>query len=177
MYETTPKKSNKAAHYTAALLLIAAFAAMLFSTMPNLPYRSVMQLAALVMLSFSILLITRYTLCTYSYSVIESNGEYDLTVTELKRKSRITVCRIGLEGIERVTLARRADKEQASKLKADSKGRKAYSYCVDLAPAEYIHILAEECGESITIKLSYDERLLEILQNAEKQNKQVNIQP
>lgn len=177
MYETTPKKSNKAAHYTSAVLLIAAFAAMFFSAMPNLPYRSIMQFAALVMLAFSILMMTRYTLCSYTYSVIEDEGEYDLTVAELKRKSRITVCRVGLAGITQVTLAKRADKEQTARLKTDSKGRKTYNYCVDLAPSEYIHVLTEECGEKITIKLSYDERLFEILQNAEKQNKQVNIEP
>lgn len=177
MYETIPKKSNKAAHYTSVVLLIAAFAAMFFSTAPSLPYRSVMQLAALVMLAFSILMMTRYTLCSYAYAVLERDGEYDLTVTELKRKSRITVCRIGLAGIEQVTLAKRADKEQSAKLKAASKGRKIYNYCIDLAPAECIYLLTEECGERIAIKLSYDERLLEILQNAEKQNKQINIEP
>lgn len=177
MYETTPKKSNKKAHYTSVVLLIAAFAAMFFSTWPQLPYRSLMQFAALVMLAFSILMMTRYTLSSYTYSVIEEDGEYDLTVTELKRKSRITVCRIGLSGITQVTLAKRADKGQLSKLKSDSKGRKTYNYFVDLAPAEYIHVLTEECGEQITIKLSYDERLFEILQNAEKQNKVTNIEP
>ena len=177
MYEVIPKKSNKAAHYTAVVLLIAAFAAMFFSAMPNLPYRSVMQFAALVMLAFSILMMTRYTLSSYVYAIIEEDGEYDLTVAEIKRKSRITVCRIGLVGITQVTLARLADKEQAEQLKAAAKGRKTYNYCVDLAPAEYIHLLTEECGEKITIKLSYDERLFEILQNAEKQNTQVNIEP
>jgi hypothetical protein len=177
MYETVPKKSNKAAHYTSAVLLVAAFAAMFFSASPRLPYRSVMQLAALVMLAFSILMMTRYTLCSYAYSVIEEDGGYDLTVTELKRKARITVCRIGLGGITAVTLAKRSDKEQSAKLKSDSQGRKTYNYCVDLAPAEYIHLLTEECGERIVIKLSYDERLFEILKRAEDQNKQVNIEP
>lgn len=177
MYEVIPKKSNKAAHYTSAVLLIAAFAAMFFSASPKLPYRSLMQFAALIMLGFSILMMTRYTLCSYAYSIIEEDGEYDLTVTELKRKARITVCRVGLGGITQLTLAKRADKEQADKLKADAKGRKTYNYCVDLAPAEYIHLLTEECGEKIIIKLSYDERLFEILKRAEEQNKQVNIEP
>ena len=114
MYEVIPKKSNKAAHYTSAVLLIAAFAAMFFSASPKLPYRSLMQFAALIMLGFSILMMTRYTLCSYAYSIIEEDGEYDLTVTELKRKARITVCRVGLGGITQLTLAKRADKEQSS---------------------------------------------------------------
>ena len=176
MYETTPAKSNRKAHSVAAILLIAAFAAMFFSALPNLPYRSVMQFAALVMLAFSILMMTRYTLSSYVYAIIQDEDGYDLTVSEIKRKSRITVCRIGLAGIEQVTLATSADKELTAKLKADSKGRKTYNYCVDLSPAKYVHVLTEECGERITIKLSYDERLFEILKNAESQNKQADIQ-
>lgn len=178
MYEVTPTKSNRRAQYTSAVLLIAAFSAMLFSTLPNIPYRSVMQFSALVMLSFSILMLTKYSFSSYVYSVIQSaDGEYDLTVTELKRKSKITVCRIGLNGIEQVTLAKRADREQTAKLKEKSNGRKTYVYCVDLSPAEYIHLLTEECGESLVIKLSYDERLFDILKSAESKNKEVNIEP
>ncbi len=175
MYEVTPNKSNRRAHYTAAILLIAAFTAMFFTAIPGLPYRSIMQFASLVMLAFSILMMTRYTLCSYSYAIILDEDEYDLTVSELKRKSRITVCRVGLSGIEQVTLAKSADKEQSAKLKGDSKGRKTYNYCVDLSPAEYIHVLTEECGERIAIKLSYDQRLFEILKRAESKNKETNI--
>ena len=164
MYEVTPKKSNKAAQYTSVTLLISAFAAMVFSGIPGIPFRAVMQFLALVILSLSILLMTRYTLCAYSYAIVsDHSGGYDLTVTELKRKSRITVCRIGLSGIEQVTLAKSADKALSANLKELSKGRKAYNYCIDLAPAQYIHIISEECGEALVIKLSYDERLFSIL--------------
>lgn len=175
MYKVTPQKSNRVAPYTSGVLLIGAFLAMFFSTL-EIPYRSVMQLIALIMLSFSVLMLTRYTLASYSYAVIQNaDGECDLVVTELKRKSGITVCRIGLRGIEDVTLAKRADKALTAKLKERSKGRKSYNYSIDLAPAEYIHILTEECGESLTIKLSYDERLFAILKDAATKNNEPNI--
>ena len=164
MYETTPKKSNNTARSLSIMLLVIAFAAMIFSGIPGIPFRSVMQLIALVMLAFSILLLTRYVLSSYSYAVAsDRDGSLDLTVTELKRKSRITVCRISLSSIEKITLAKSADKDLAAKLKADSKGKKSYNYCIDLAPAKYIHVIANECGEELVIKLSYDKRLFSIL--------------
>ena len=164
MYETTPNKSNNKARSLSILLLITAFAAMMFSGIPGIPFRSVMQLISLVMLAFSILLLTRYVLSSYSYAVVSKReGGFDLTVTELKRKSRITVCRISLSSIEKITLAKSENKELAARLKALSKGKKSYNYCIDLAPEKYIHIVSNECGDELTIKLSYDKRLFSIL--------------
>lgn len=167
MYETTPNKSNNKARSLSILLLITAFAAMMFSGIPGIPFRSVMQLIALVMLAFSILLITRYVLSSYSYAVVSKReGGFDLTVTELKRKSRITVCRISLSSIEKITLAKSENKELTARLKALSKGKKSYNYCIDLVPEKYIHIVSNECGEELVIKLSYDKRLFSILSEA-----------
>ncbi len=167
MYEITPKKSNNTARSLSIILLVTAFAAMIFSGIPRIPFRSVMQLISLVVLAFSILMMTRYVLSSYSYAVISGDeGGFDLTVTELKRKSRITVCRIALSGIEKVTLAKSSEKELVATLKEYAKGRKTYNYCIDLAPQKYIHILANECGEELVIKLSYDKRLFSILSDA-----------
>lgn len=176
MYEITPKKSNNKGAYTAAVLLIAAFAAMMFSKIPNLPYRSVMQLAAMVMLAFSILMMTRYTLSAYSYAITPTRGaeEFDFTVTELKRKSHITVCRISLSSIEKVALVKASDKKLSAKLKASAKSRKRFNYCIDVAPSQYIYLFAEECGESIALKLSYDKKLYSILKEAAARNTQSN---
>ena len=174
MYEITPQKTNRRAHYISAILLIAAFISMFASNLPNLPYRSVMQFSALVMLSVSVLMIIKYTLSSYSYAIIKDGDGYDLTVSELKRRSNITVCRIALDGIEQITLASRSDKDLCTKLTEASKGTKTYNYTVDLAPAEYIHLITNECGERITIKLSYDKRLFEILEGYRSEKNQVN---
>lgn len=161
MYEITPKRTNKAASYTSAAMIFTAFAAMLFSGISWLPYRSLMQLAALVILGFAILILVRYVLTVYVYAIIPTdNGGYDLTVTEARRKSRITVCRISLSGIES---ARTEDAKDKKALSEKAKGYKVFNYCVDLAPAEYYCIFAEECGEKILLKLTCDDEFIDII--------------
>lgn len=161
MYEIIPQRTNKAATYTSAVMLITAFAAMFFSGISWLPYRSIMQLASLVILAFAILILIRYVLTRYIYCVIPTDGgDFDLTVTEAKRKSRITVCRISLSGIERVTVI---NSEKKKTLPEMTKGYKVFNYCVDIAPERYCCVFAEECGEKLVLKLSYDEQLFAIL--------------
>jgi len=164
MYEIIPPKSNKSAQYFSIVLLVSAFAAMFFSSAIQPSYRSIIQFVSLVMLAFSILLMTRYVLSGYSYAIVKDDDEgYDLTVTELKRKSRITVCRISLSGIERVELVG-ADNKKA--ISSDSKKYKRFNYCVDLKPARYMCVFCEECGEKFAINLSFDQKLFDILSAA-----------
>ena len=161
MYEITPKKTNKAALYTASIMIITAFLAMLFTTIPNLPYRSVMQLASVLILGIALMILGRYVYRTYSYAVIQTDeGKLDFTVTEIKRRSSITVCRIGLSGIEKVV---KVTKENKKSTNSERAGRKVFNYCVDMSPAEQYYIFCEECGESLLIKLSPDEPLFELL--------------
>ena len=161
MYETTPKRTNKAASYTSTILFITAFAAMMFSGISWVPYPSIMQLAAIVALGFAIMLLIRYTLTSYIYSIIiTDDGKYDLTVTEARRKSRITVCRVSLSGIEKTEIINAENKKE---LKAQIEGRKVFNYCIDLAPAKFLCIFGEECGEKYAIKLSCDDGLEDII--------------
>ncbi len=169
MYDITPQRTNKAAPYTSAAMFITAFAAMLFSGISWLPYRSVMQLASLVILAFAILILIRYVLTGYIYSIVSADeGKYDLTVTEARRKSRITVCRISLSRIKKTVKINAENKKTVQEM---TKGYKVFNYCVDMSPAEYCCVFAEECGEKLVIKLNYDKRLFDILsQSVESAN-------
>ena len=161
MYEFSPKKTNKKGQNISAILFITSILAMFFSNIPNLPYRSVMQVIALVMLSVAVMLLGRYVFKTYTYAVIQNDdGSYDLTVTEIKRKSRITVCRIGLSGIEEAVIVKVSDSKE---MKKKSSGRKSFNYCVDMSPEECCYIFCDECGEKLLIKLQADSTLFNIL--------------
>ena len=165
MYDFIPPKSNKTADYTSAALLIISLVAMLFSKLPSLSYRWIMQLAALLMLATALMLLGRFVFKRYQYSLIaKDDGGFDLTVTEIARRSRITVCRISLSGIESASLIAGSDKAAKKDIRKRSSGRKVFNYCVDMSPAKYICIFANECGESLLIKLSYDSALFEILE-------------
>lgn len=161
MYEVFPKKSNKNVQTVLIALIAMAAATMLVSCMPNIPFRSLLQLAGVGFLVAVLAVMGRYIFSTYIYAIVDDGkGGYDLSVTEIKRKSRITVCRISVSGIDRVVRIGRA--ERAS-LDADMKGRKRFNYGVDIAPAELCCIFAEECGERVAIFLSVDDKLIELL--------------
>lgn len=161
MYEIIPKRTNKAPEYVCFIMIITAFLAMFFTTLPSLPFRSLMQLGALILLGVALMLLGRYVYKAYAYAIIQTDeGELDFTVTELKRRSRITVCRIGLNGIEKIV---KVTKENKKEIEAERRGRKVFNYCVDMSPTEEYYIFSEECGESLLIKLSPDEKLFELI--------------
>lgn len=161
MYEVFPKKKDSVARNLAAVLFIIAVIAMYISTLPGLPLRSIVQLLSVGLMIAGLLVMGRYIFTSYAYAVTATDNEgLDLTVTEIKRRSRITVCRISVSGIECVEILKRGEKDRLAKLR---KGRKVFDYRVDMSPAQYCCVVANECGEEVTIKLSYDERLISIL--------------
>ncbi len=164
MYDIIPSKSNKTADYTSAALLIISLIAMFLSKIPSLHYRWIMQLASITMLAVALMLLGRFVFKRYQYSLRESeDGRCDLLVTEVTRRTQVTVCRISLSGIERVKIASATDKSSKRDIRGSSSGRKVFNYCVDMRPAKYLCVFAEECGEPLLIKLSYEDTLLEML--------------
>ena len=166
MKEFFPKRSNSLSKQVIMGLFIISLAAMFFSTVPNLPYHSIMQLFSLIVLAFAIALLGRYEFKTYVYAISEGeNGNLDLTVTEIKRRSRITVCRVGLNGIKEVI---DVTKDNKKKLKETLRGRKTFNYCIDMAPSHSCCVVTEECGEELVIYLSHISELYDILSSYAK---------
>ena len=161
MYEVFPKKKDSTARNLAAILFIVAVIAMYISTLPGLPLRSLVQLLSVGLIAFGLVIMGRYIFSSYSYAVVRTDeGGCDFIVTEIKRRSRITVCRISVSGIESVEVLKKGEGERLAALK---KGRKSFDYRVDMMTDRYCCILANECGEAVAIKISYDERLISLL--------------
>lgn len=166
MYEYIPQGSNKNAKNIISLLILGGFAIMLFTMMAeNVPFKWVLQLIGLVLMAVGVLLMTRYVSRSFIYRVDTTDEGTDLTVIELQRKSRITVCRISLSNIKDVHVMSISDKEQEKALVSAFKtdGRKRFNYCIDLNPEKFMWIVADECGEEVAVKLTYDEKLCEII--------------
>ena len=164
MYEFTPKKSNNN-DGLALIALVATTLLFMFLSSLDFPYRSLMQLLAIMFLTLSLALLGRYRFRTYSYTLApDGQGAYDLCVTEITRRSRITVCRISTRSIERALLGTSENKKQ---LRSDVKYRKRFDYCIDLIPKRKICIFSNEGGEQIYIELSECAGLLELLTPAE----------
>ncbi len=161
MYEVQPKKTNNLAANLSLVLIFGGILAMYFSSLPSIPFRPVMQTVSLLIIAFAIMLLGRYVFKSFSYSIVDTEGDgLDFTVTELKRRSRITLTRVSLSGISEIIPLKSDAKEIMAKKK---KGRKSFNYCVDLCPKESYLILCEECGEKYAIRISADEKLITLL--------------
>ena len=173
IFEFTPEKNTKKLSLVTGLLIIGA-AVLMAATMitENLPYRWAIQLLALGMLAMGIFFTTRYVMKSYVYAVIKTDDGNDFTVTEIQGRHTITVCRIGLSGIERAVVVHSADREADSAVKKQIRAekRKHFNYCADLFAEKYMCLFVNECGEELAIKLSYDECLDFLADGAQEEN-------
>jgi len=167
MYEYTPKKENNKAAHLILLLLIGGFLLLGVTTaLPALPFRWVFQIVGIAFIGVAVYLYTRYFARTFSYAVVpREDGSYDLTVTECQRKSRITVCRLSLAGIERIEVVTTAERERKKALKKELRagGRRLFDYTVNLAPAKVCYLSATECGQEVAICFEPDGQMLRLL--------------
>lgn len=167
-YEWIPTKSNQKARNTVIVLFFGALALMLIPTaFPTLPFRWVIQLLALVLLTAGIFMTTRYLTKMFFYRIVGEGEELDLTVTEASAngKRQVTVCRVGLSGIRRLVILDvtkpEIEKEERALLKKSH--TKQFDYRADLCPAKSILLIVEEGGEELCLFLSYEERLASYL--------------
>jgi hypothetical protein len=153
-------------------LFIAALVLLAFSVIFILPYEGIYQALSTCFFTFSVLIITRYLLKGFVYDVKESSEGYDLSVTEVRGKSSITVCRVSLSNIEAIETLKINEKEKKRSLrkKAVKEGRKTFSYFPDMLPQNECLVFVTECGEPYLLKLAADETLINILVNAQKDN-------
>lgn len=169
MYEWIPQKNNKKAQKTTLLLFGGAAVLMAFPMLfSDLPYRWILQLISLGLLTAAIFMMTRYIMRIYIYRILNlENGNLDLTVTEAKSGGRgqITVCRIALTGIRKCVCADDSPDSEGNRLLANKKKerKKIFDYCADLHPVQSIVLVAEEGGEELILRLSYDPTLFDLL--------------
>lgn len=168
LYEFTPKKNTKKLGMITGVLIIGAAVLMLFTILfgEKMPYRWTIQLLSLLMLALGVFITARYIMKSYSYAVIEDNGQLDLAVTEMQGRHTVTVCRIALSGIEELRTLEAGDKSTGTEVKNKIRRekRKSFNYCGDLLDEKCVCIFTVECGESLAIKISYDGRLVEMLE-------------
>ena len=161
-YEWIATKSNKLARNLVFVLIVGAFALMLIPVaIPTLPYRWVVQLIALCLMTAGIFITTRYLTKLFIYRIVSAGDGWDLTVTEAASngKRQITVCRVGLSGIRRLWIldSQEAEKKERESLKKDR--IKQFDYRPDLRPEKSMLVLVEEGGEELALYLAYEEKL------------------
>lgn len=170
LYEFTPKKNTKKLGMITGVLIIGAAVLMLSTILfgEKMSYRWTIQLLSLLMLAVGVFITARYIMKSYSYAVIEDNGQLDLTVTEMQGRHTVTVCRIALNGIEELRTLEAGDRSAGNEVKTKirQEKRKSFNYCGDLLDEKCICIFTVECGEALAIKISYDSELVKILEQS-----------
>jgi hypothetical protein len=169
LFEFIPEKNIKKLHRLVGACLFGALALMAVTAIfREMAYRWAVQLLSVGLLMMGVFILTRYIMKSFVYAVIRTDRGDDLTVTEVQGKHRITVCRIALEGIERIIVVEQGDKQTDAQIKQTCKEqkRKRFNYCADLLDEKYICVFANECGESLAIKLSWGEQLEKMLGDA-----------
>ena len=163
MYEYTPqKKTSKAKSAAVCLIVGAAVLLLTVSLIDGIAYKGIFQLISFFILGLGILFATR-SMKSFTYRITApSDSGSDLTVTEVQGRSKITVCRISLSGISEAVVCDRAElKRQKARIRRER--RKFYSYTADILEERTIVVHAVECGEEVSLILSYDEALLSFI--------------
>ena len=168
-YSQKTKCSNNIASIAAATLFIGGLIFLAFVVVFTLPYEGVYQSISILLLTLSLLILNRYKLKSFLYCVKDTGSGYDLTVTEIKGKTSITICRVSLSNIEQVE---RINDKNSSELKSKAKEehRKIFSYSPDIAPKDECWVFVTECDEPYLLKLCADDTLFELLRLAQKEN-------
>ena len=166
-YSFHAKSTNDLAKRLSVTLFVAAFLLLAVIFVFSVPYAGFIEGICVVLLTFAVLLLTRFVYKSFIYRVVmRDDGRFDLTVTERYGKGETTVCRVALSGIERIEKLTDKNKKE---LRAAAKGRKSFSYCPDILSKDEYWVFVTECSEELLIKLAPDEELLAILLYAEKE--------
>ena len=175
IYDYTPQKNTKQITGLIICLTSIGIGPFLFSLIiPNLPYKWLFQLLSIILFTAVIFITSRFAAKSFLYSVIKTdNDTLELTVTEITNggRSKITVCRISVAGIESIERIDRTDKSSCDSQKkiekqAKNDGRKSFNYSPNINPSSICLVLCEECGEKFLIKLECDDTLLSYLKNS-----------
>lgn len=176
LYEFEPQKNVKRLTALISVMFFGAAGVILLTLIDSLPFKGVFQLIAIIMLCVGVFFTSRFIMRAYAYRIESTDTGRDFTVTELQGKSVITVCRLSLSGICEVRVTGADERRAAAEIKARAKKeqRKIFNYCVDIVSARTLWIFAEECGERVCVRLSYDEKLCELLSSAADAHSEVD---
>jgi hypothetical protein len=176
IYEYKPEK-NLSRIFGLMIIFIALAAALFFTPilLPSVLFHWAFQFLGTVAVVAVIYLLARYVAKSFVYAVIDEDGQFDFTVTELANggKKVTTVCRVAIANITELHVFDMSDPEQKLREKemisaARHESRKAYDYCADMKTSPVCILLLEECGEPLLIRIASDAKLVEILEGTRK---------
>ena len=170
-YEYFPMPKNNKTKKMATSFFFGGLILFVLGGLKMIPFRSVLQLAAVASFVVSIMLVGRFLLRYYAYR-IEDMGEGDeFFVDEITRRTRFSVCR--LEMAKLIGVRKLADGPK------DEKNKRRYNYCADAFTKdaymlEFIDSKYDTAADNIRVIIQPDDKLLEIFEAAVKANAEAN---
>ncbi len=171
MYRYEPKSKKKREKGLLFALLILAVALFGCAQIPNVFLPAVLQLLGVFCLVGVVMLISRYLLRSYAYSVEPSetaapDAPKDLVITETYGNRVSVVCRISVINVESI---REITPQNRKQIAAELKGKRVYKYAAELFPEDY-HLLSVSLDEErFFIKLSADQPLISAIMKHSQQ--------
>ena len=171
MYSFESTGSRKPLHAMVVGTLIAAAILFSVSNREGIPMPHLFQTGAIVGLTATVYLLSRYSLKLYRYA-IEANGifdadgveQYDLVITEIVGKKMTVVARVALRDIDKpaVTVIRRADGQAAKEARETlCKGQRVFRY--ENTPASPASCYIPMPSENTVVVIPVDETMVRIL--------------
>ena len=166
-YEYFPLPKNNRTKKIATCFFFAGLILFVLGGINLIPFRSMLQLAAVASFVVSIMLVARFLLRYYAYRIEDVGDGDEFFVDEITRRSRFSVCR--LEMCKLVSIKKLLD------VPKEEKNKKRYNYCADAFTKdaymlEFIESKYDVTAERIRIIIQPDEKLLEIFESAAKAN-------
>jgi hypothetical protein len=154
-YETPERQNNIA---SLATLLCGIGGIVLFAAANYIPYASLPQSVAVVLLVVAVMMAVRWQ-TSYRYRISEDSedGTVELCVLRLRGKKTMTLCRLALRDLREIDPVTSVDrKEHKKKYSAD----KIYNYCPDVLPDRAVYLHFEENGNRIILCLQASEEFV-----------------
>ena len=171
MYAFESNSSRGPLHAMVIGSVVAAVALFTVAGFEGMPVPYVFQILAVVCLTATVYLVSRYSLKSYRYAIepsgitsADGTDVYDLVITEIMGKRCVVVCRVALRDIDasQVSVLRRDEKAARDML---CKGKRVFRY-------ENTPITPDSCyiplpSESSVVIIPPDEQMMKVLKGSE----------
>lgn len=160
MYKKTLKTENRNAKLIMWLLFVCGIFLFFFAGNGKLPYPSIAQSAAIIMICIAIYIAVSFVLKEFTVDVFfpdnalaDEHIKPDFAIYEQRGAKKIKVCHISLSDVK---IFEKITPENKELYKQHAKGAQKYKYNTAFLQAEFIHILTRD---DISILVTYDEGL------------------
>ena len=166
MYEYTPELPKRKERLIAILLLFLGLCLFGFSQVDGIPFPIIYQFLALCALAGTIILVSRYLMRFYVYSIVpredgREGDAPDFVVTEYYGRRISVVCRVSLDDIEEILPITKDTKKTVRKLQ---KERLFYDYTADLFSQNRYLLTITDGEHRFCARLLADDTLLKWLE-------------